>query len=267
MAELKDTSANNVIVNGNLIIRANYDGIQTLFDIIYPIGTIYWTGTESDPSKLFGGTWEKIKGKFLLASGGNLPEENSTGEITLSVDKLPQHKHEIEPAGTIDTHKHDISHSHEVSGTTDKATTNITSTDNAKWKSGYDWVDSTSTGGGSLHYHGYNSPKWRSDRWWYKWSTYQGSEKDRGSQTGKEGSGHTHTIPNHSHGLPYKEHGEKHNRSNMISNESRDSNTTGSCTMEFVGSDNNYTELVGSSSEINIMPPYITVYMWERIAE
>lgn len=38
-------------------------------DDIYPIGSIYFSVNDVDPSTLFGGSWEQIKDKFLLTSG------------------------------------------------------------------------------------------------------------------------------------------------------------------------------------------------------
>lgn len=35
----------------------------------YPIGSIYLSVVDTSPASLFGGTWEKIKDRFLLASG------------------------------------------------------------------------------------------------------------------------------------------------------------------------------------------------------
>ena len=37
----------------------------------YPIGSIYITASSISPAALFGGTWEQIKGRFLLASDEN----------------------------------------------------------------------------------------------------------------------------------------------------------------------------------------------------
>ena len=34
----------------------------------YPVGAIYLSVTEVDPSSLFGGTWERIVGRFLLGA-------------------------------------------------------------------------------------------------------------------------------------------------------------------------------------------------------
>ena len=43
--------------------------ITDLYNLIYPIGSIYLSVNSVDPSTLFGGTWEKIKDKFLLSDG------------------------------------------------------------------------------------------------------------------------------------------------------------------------------------------------------
>ena len=42
---------------------------QDLFDIIYPIGSVYLTINDVNPQTLFGGTWEQIKDRFLLGAG------------------------------------------------------------------------------------------------------------------------------------------------------------------------------------------------------
>lgn len=42
---------------------------KELLNKIYPIGSIYLSVNEVSPASIFGGTWEKIQDKFLLASG------------------------------------------------------------------------------------------------------------------------------------------------------------------------------------------------------
>lgn len=42
---------------------------HTIADIIYPVGSIYLSVNNTDPSTLFGGTWVQIKDRFLLSAG------------------------------------------------------------------------------------------------------------------------------------------------------------------------------------------------------
>ena len=40
-------------------------------NLIYPIGSVYMSIDSKNPSKIFGGTWERIKGKMLLGVDEN----------------------------------------------------------------------------------------------------------------------------------------------------------------------------------------------------
>ena len=37
---------------------------QEVWDLIYPIGSVYFSKSEVNPSSFFGGTWERVKGLF-----------------------------------------------------------------------------------------------------------------------------------------------------------------------------------------------------------
>lgn len=59
-------------------------------DRVYPIGSLYFSATDVNPSALFGGTWERIKDRFLLASG----DKYATGSMGGSADAIVvDHKH------------------------------------------------------------------------------------------------------------------------------------------------------------------------------
>lgn len=64
----------------------------------YPVGAIYLSVTEVDPSSLFGGTWERIGGRFLLGADSTYAAGSTGGEAahTLTVDEMPRHNHEID---------------------------------------------------------------------------------------------------------------------------------------------------------------------------
>ena len=50
-------------------------------DIIYPVGSIYMNVNNTNPSLLFGGTWEQIKGKFLVGVDSSDTDFNTSGKI------------------------------------------------------------------------------------------------------------------------------------------------------------------------------------------
>lgn len=64
---------------------------------VYPVGSIYLSVSSTDPKTLFGGTWERIKDRFLLAAGSTYTAGATGGEATheLTVSELPKHTHRI----------------------------------------------------------------------------------------------------------------------------------------------------------------------------
>lgn len=66
-------------------------------NLFYPVGSIYMSVNDIEPSVLFGGTWEKIKDRFLLASGDTYTTGNTGGEAThtLTVNEMPSHEHPL----------------------------------------------------------------------------------------------------------------------------------------------------------------------------
>lgn len=64
----------------------------------YPVGAIYLSVTDANPASLFGGTWERIGGRFLLGADSTYAAGSTGGEAahTLTVDEMPRHNHEID---------------------------------------------------------------------------------------------------------------------------------------------------------------------------
>lgn len=64
----------------------------------YPVGAIYLSVTDTDPATLFGGTWERIGGRFLLGADDTYTAGSTGGEAehTLTIDEMPRHNHEID---------------------------------------------------------------------------------------------------------------------------------------------------------------------------
>ncbi len=72
---------------------------QALLDMVYPVGSIYLSVNAADPSTLFGGTWERLKDRFLLGAGDSYAAGATGGAAkhTLTASELPSHNHQITP--------------------------------------------------------------------------------------------------------------------------------------------------------------------------
>lgn len=70
----------------------NKANTNDIVDMIYPVGSIYLSVNDVDPTALFGGKWERIKDRFLLASGGSYSTGATGGEANhaLTEDELPK---------------------------------------------------------------------------------------------------------------------------------------------------------------------------------
>lgn len=64
---------------------------RDICNMIYPIGCYYWSADSTDPSELFGGTWTRIKDKFVYALGdtGDAGDTGGSETVTLTKAQLP----------------------------------------------------------------------------------------------------------------------------------------------------------------------------------
>lgn len=71
--------------------------LGALLDAVYPVGAVYISFNETSLALRLGGTWERIKDRFLLAAGDTYASGETGGETahTLTVDELPSHTHEL----------------------------------------------------------------------------------------------------------------------------------------------------------------------------
>lgn len=74
-------------------------GGKTLAEImldLYPVGAVYISVNSTSPASLFGGTWEQIKDRFLLAAGSTYTAGSTGGEAThtLTSSEMPSHYHD-----------------------------------------------------------------------------------------------------------------------------------------------------------------------------
>lgn len=124
------------------------DNTAQFLDNIYPIGSIYLSVNNVNPSTYLGGTWELIKDKFLVgagntyaggATGGSTTHTHTTGNHTLTVAEMPGHTHNYDDG---------MRYYAEGSATGGDIIAEITTT-------GKKYIHTTtSTGGSGAHNHG-----------------------------------------------------------------------------------------------------------------
>lgn len=100
--------------NANAIVSFVYDGTswmmldvnpnyQDVLSMVYPVGSIYMSVNNVSPGTLFGGVWERIQDRFLLAAGStyaagvpggsatkNIQHAHTTGGHVLTASELPK---------------------------------------------------------------------------------------------------------------------------------------------------------------------------------
>lgn len=91
--EMSPTSEN--LVKNKAIFEAIRKSVDEAKLLAHPIGSLYWSENPTDPAELFGGTWERVKDKFILAAGDEFSSGDSGGEaeVTLTVETMPNHSH------------------------------------------------------------------------------------------------------------------------------------------------------------------------------
>lgn len=77
---------------------------KRLLDAVWPVGSIYLSASEISPETLFGGTWQRVKDRFLLAAGDVYETGETGGEAqhTLSKAEMPAHTHGYDFTGQSD---------------------------------------------------------------------------------------------------------------------------------------------------------------------
>jgi len=162
--------------------------------LIYPIGSVYMTFEEVQPSSMFGGTWEKIEGMYLLGASASYPvgTEGGNNQIALTTDNLPSHSHAGTTAGTSLT----------TSGTS--LTTSTDSHSHSPYKSGYNFTVNTNIGDTSnqvarrqMEYTG-KSGYWAMTTITNMDNIHQSSITSVASHNHTIGA-HTHTVDAHTH--------------------------------------------------------------------
>lgn len=109
-----------LIIQGSKTQRITW---KNLLNTIYPVGSLYMSAKATSPASLFGGTWEQIKDRFILAAGDTYAAGSTGGEAThtLTEEELPEYNPEI-------TVKSDVSSSYKRHAVASIEWTNLWST-------------------------------------------------------------------------------------------------------------------------------------------
>lgn len=71
------SAANTAAARANSAAEAAEDIVLKFFERIYPVGSIYISTVSTNPNSLFGGTWQRIQRRFLLAADDSTPAYNA----------------------------------------------------------------------------------------------------------------------------------------------------------------------------------------------
>lgn len=117
---------------------------KELLDLMYPIGSIYLSVSSVNPQTIFGGTWEPIQDRFLLAAGSSYAAGSTGGSATVSLStaNLPAHTHELQLAKRQKFLSSGTTGSYVLVDSTDTTSTNYAPLNNGT---------TTSAGSGTAH--------------------------------------------------------------------------------------------------------------------
>lgn len=265
----------------------------------HPIGSLYWSSKDTNPSTLFGGTWTPIKDKFILAAGDTYANGATGGAatVTLTTQQIPSHthtgpshthtgpshSHSFTPSGSVSAHAHGLNnHTHSFtpngnisvttnptfSGTATNTSKTIKSSTDTTKKSmtgtyGTFWASGTPTYTGIITGSKTNG-NFGDDAW------------DGGKLSFSIDATHEHifTAKGSISGGAYKftgtagtTGGSSANTANATPTFTGTAGTTGAAGTGNTGaSGTGATGAAGGGTAHNNMPPYVVKYCWERTA-
>lgn len=121
-----DTGSSNIktyLQGLETVLQNNFnelDGLTAtsrILSLVYPVGSIYLSTKNTNPSTFIGGTWTQLKNAFLFATNATSGDKGTgsgtgtnTGSTTLNANQIPSHSHNFGkyiPASTASWHGED----------------------------------------------------------------------------------------------------------------------------------------------------------------
>lgn len=70
---------------------------QEVFLAVHPVGSIFLSTDGTEPAELYGGTWERIEGRFIMGASDTYPVKSTGGSATKTIAKtnLPDDRLEV----------------------------------------------------------------------------------------------------------------------------------------------------------------------------
>ena len=222
----------------------------------YPVGSIYMSASSANPGNLFGGTWESWgSGRVPVGvdtSDTDFAPNKSGGAKTINLKHshtVDSHSHTIAHTHTVNSHSHTIAHTHTVN-------------------SHYHSTENHSLTVSEMPYHNHSLTNstigWPQNAQSTAKETYTGWGSStwplmpKVTQTNYSGSGSGHNHGNTGNASPGT-------GGASTSNSGNSSPATGGTSTANSGASTPGTN-TGLSENQSILQPYITCYMWKRIA-
>lgn len=120
---------------------------ETFLNTVYPIGSIYMSMNTTNPSTLFGGTWERISGRFLLGCGGSGPGANNNTDFGSLASAQQTWFSDISPGNTGGEYFHTLTTAQTPAHTHTRGTMEITGVFAPAHSSGVCWYETTGATG------------------------------------------------------------------------------------------------------------------------
>ena len=253
---------------------------STILEKVYPVGSIYMSTVNTNPETLFGGTWESFgEGRTLIGVNANDTDFNTVEKTggekmhALTTDELASHTHTF-TGGAVTSesggvaHTHSISHTHTTPSTNTKnggVDHNHTFSGTSSWATlqGGFWnfciqsdedigrngvFSAYSAAAGNYRYGGGSTG--RSDAYDTVWMDVSHNHTYSGTTSKSSAYSHAHTLPAMT--------------TNSISTSTSGAASATSHTHSVTAKGTNSN--TGSGAAHNNLQPYITCYMWKRIA-